>query len=46
MLWHMSDFTFPSTPAGNRRGAFFNLHCENLEELLEGKLTVFRGLCV
>lgn len=38
--------TFPPTPAGSRRGCFFHLHCENLVELLEVKLTKLLGGCV
>lgn len=51
MLWHISNWllfkmvTFP--PAGSRRGFSFNLHCEDLLELLELKLTkLLGGLCM
>ena len=40
MLWHVFKWLlFPPPPAGSMRGLFSDIHCENLVELLEVKLT-------
>jgi len=39
MLWHMSDGSSSPPSAGSIREFFFNIHYEDLEEILVVKLT-------